>query len=78
MFIDASAMIAILVRENDGALLGARLQQADRLSTSGIAIYEAVLAIARIRNVSVSGAEEVVNDFLREIRADIARCAASL
>jgi ribonuclease VapC len=78
MFIDASAMIAIIVRENDGTLLAARLQQADRSSTSGIAIYEAVLAIARIRNAPVSGAAEVVNDFLREIHADIIPITAEI
>jgi ribonuclease VapC len=70
MFIDASAMIAIIVREEDGPALGERAQQADRVFTSAVAVYEAVLGIARVRNTSVSGAEEVVNDFLREMRVE--------
>jgi ribonuclease VapC len=78
MFIDASAIIAIIVREEDGAMLGARLQRSSAVCTSCIAVYEAVLGIARIRNAPVSGVREVVEDFLREIRAEIIPITAEI
>jgi ribonuclease VapC len=49
-----------------------------RLRTSSIAVYEAVLGIARIRNAPVSGVREVVEDFLREIRAEIIPITAEI
>jgi ribonuclease VapC len=71
MFVDASAMIAIIAREEDGAPLASRVGQAVRVHTSPVAIYEAVLGMARIRNLPIAGAEEVVDDFLREMRVEI-------
>ena len=48
MFLDASAMIAILVVEDDAAALTKRLEQAAEAITSPIALYEAVLGVARV------------------------------
>ena len=42
MFVDASAMVAILIEESDPAALTKRLPQAVEPCTSPIAIYEAV------------------------------------
>ena len=47
MFVDASAMVAILVDERDAEALTKRLEQAVEPCTSPIAIYETVAAVAR-------------------------------
>jgi ribonuclease VapC len=71
MFLDASAIIAILAAEDDAASLTARLARASAVHTSGMAIYEAAVGLARIGNTSLSDALELVNEFLAEVRAQI-------
>src|ERR1700677_4551688 len=71
MFLDASAIIAIIARESDAASLTARLGQAARVMTSPIAVYEAVLGLARIGNTSISDAASVLDQFMLEIDATI-------
>jgi ribonuclease VapC len=70
MFLDASAIIAILARENEGTALAARLGQATRVQVSPIAIYEAVLGLARIGNISLTDARGVLDRFLEEVGAE--------
>ena len=71
MFVDASAIMAILARESDGPALAGRLDRAQRVYTSPLAIYETVLAIARIRNISVTDAEAVANSFLAAAQIEV-------
>ncbi len=78
MFLDASAMIAVIVREEDGPALAARLAQADRVHTSPIAIYEAVLAVARIHNTGAAGAQRIVDRFLNAVSAEIVPITAEI
>ena len=78
MFLDASAMIAVIVREEDGQALAARLGQADRVHTSPIAIYEAVLGVARIRNSGTPGAQRIVDQFLSAAGAEIVPITAEI
>src|SRR5262249_61544214 len=66
MFLDASAIVAIIARESDAATLTGRLRGAAELHTSPIAIYEAVLGLARIGNTSIQDTEIVVGRFLEE------------
>ena len=47
MFIDASALVAIMLGEPDGEAIEARLRAARQATTSGIAIWETVRAVAR-------------------------------
>jgi ribonuclease VapC len=49
MFIDASALTAILLNEQDARELLARMQNDDRRITSPLAVWETVLAVARCR-----------------------------
>ncbi|MBW8723795.1 MAG: type II toxin-antitoxin system VapC family toxin [Inquilinus limosus] len=70
MFVDASALTAILTEESDARELLARLQNADRRVTSPLAVWETVIAIARILGLSVPSAQQGVEDFL--VLADIA------
>jgi ribonuclease VapC len=84
MFLDASAMVAILVGEDDAAALTKRLEQAVEAYTSPIAIYEAVLGIARACNIAIPAAETILDRFLEQtavritsITAEIGRGAVS-
>ena len=71
MFLDASAMIAIIAPEEDGPALALRVRQAGQARTSAIAIYETVLGMARVGNMPVPGAHEVVGDFLGAMQVEI-------
>lgn len=64
MFVDASAIVAILTREPDADALADLLDAAPSPITSPIAIFEAVLGICRKRHASVEEAEQDVRDFL--------------
>ena len=73
MFVDASAIVAILVEESDAATLTKRLEQAVQLCTSPIAVYEAVAGIARVRNIPIRGAERNLDRFLERRRCGSSR-----
>ncbi len=64
MFVDSSAIVAILTREPGADALVARLEGAHAPITSPIAVLEAVLGICRKRHASVGEAEGDVQDFL--------------
>jgi ribonuclease VapC len=66
MFLDASAMIAIIVDEDDAAALARRLEQAVEAITSPIALYEAVLGVARVSNVAIPVAQSILDRFLEQ------------
>ena len=71
MFIDASAIIAIIAEEDDGPELAARLDKVQQLRTSAVALYEAILGLARSRRLSVGEAANVVDQFLDRTGAEI-------
>jgi ribonuclease VapC len=71
MFLDASAIIAIIARESDGVVLAGRLRQANEVHTSPIAIYETVLGLARVGSMSIQEARAVLDRFLEEVRVQI-------
>lgn len=64
MFIDASAIVAILTREPEADALADLLETARSAITSPIAIFEAALGICRKRHASVDEAEQDVGEFL--------------
>jgi ribonuclease VapC len=64
MFVDASAIVAILTREPEADEFADRLEEAPSPITSPIAIFEAALGICRKRHGSVEEAETDVRDFL--------------
>jgi ribonuclease VapC len=66
MFLDASAVIAILVKEADWELLDSKIEKAKLRQTSALAIYEAVLGIARKLSCGVEEARLAVGNFLKE------------
>jgi ribonuclease VapC len=64
MFVDASAIIAILTREPDSDRLADLLDGAPEPFTSPVAIFEAVLGICRKRQATVEQATVEVGRFL--------------
>ena len=64
MFVDASAIVAILTREPDADALADVLGRAGAPITSAIAVFEAVLGICRKRHASVTEAQGDVSAFL--------------
>ncbi len=69
MFLDASAIIAIIAMEDDAGNLAGRLSQARRIETSALAMFEAAAGLARIANAPPYDAMAVVERFLSEIQA---------
>lgn len=78
MFLDASAIIAIIARESEAAALAARLRQANEVHTSPIAVYEAVLGLVRIGNTPMQDAKAVLDRFLEETKAQIVPITAEI
>ena len=64
MFVDASAIVAMLTDEVDGASLAERLSAASERHTSAIAIFEAVAGVARKLSYSVDEARAIIAEFL--------------
>lgn len=66
MFVDASAMIAMMAGEPDGEALAEQLQSvspAERI-TSVIAVWEAVVGLHRLSKLPLSTVELKIRDFL--------------
>ena len=64
MFIDASALTALLTDENDARELLARLQQNRKRMTSPLAAWEAAIAVARVLDLPTNEAGQAVDDYL--------------
>ena len=65
MFIDASALCAILLDEPEARRFAGTIEGSDRPVTSAVAIYETSMAVARMNDGDVEGA-------LRRVRALLA------
>jgi len=76
MFVDASALTAMLTNESDAAELIARLQADATRLTSPLAIWETVVAVSRIVGLPVAEAETAVNEYLELMGIRVAPVAA--
>lgn len=65
MFLDASAMVAMLTDEPDGDRLSRSLEVARAPITSGLAIYETTARLMSKSSLSGEEARRVVSEFLR-------------
>ena len=65
MFVDASALVAILTEEAEGEALSARLDAARHPFTSPLAVYEAALAIRRKRQRPMATVRTDIAAFLK-------------
>jgi ribonuclease VapC len=63
VFIDASALVAIIAREPDHLELQKRLKRHRRKTISALVVYETTLALTRIGGVSLAEAQELVMQF---------------
>ena len=80
MFVDASALVAIVTFEPEKERLELSLRSSSVVSTSALTLYEAALAITRKKQISIEAAVTFVDEFVREsgavivpINADIGR-----
>jgi ribonuclease VapC len=71
MFVDASAIVAILTREPEAGHLSALLVKARNPMTSAIAIFEAAVGIARKRNVPVARVQSDLDVFLSAAKISV-------
>jgi ribonuclease VapC len=65
MFVDASAIVAVLTREPEADAFADAMEDARSPFTSPVAVFEAVLGICRKRHASVAEAQADVSEFLR-------------
>ncbi|GEO99397.1 type II toxin-antitoxin system VapC family toxin [Methylobacterium haplocladii] len=65
MFVDASALVAIVTREPDASTLVRRIQEAAEPITSPLALYEAAMAISR----KIKGGPRAAKDDLGSLLA---------
>lgn len=66
VFVDASALVSILTREEDAENLERELLSTKGRFTSAVAVYEAVLAVARRKVASLTTVEADVAEFLND------------
>ncbi|GIL02047.1 MAG: hypothetical protein BroJett030_19460 [Alphaproteobacteria bacterium] len=78
MFIDASAIIAIIAGEPEGEAFAAAIEGADpgKRITTPVAAWEAAAALAREKNIPVAQAETDIREFLDRARIQIVAIAA--
>ncbi len=67
MFVDASALTAMVAGEPEAAAFLARLEKSRRRVTSPIAVWETTVAIARLLDLSVEHSQVAVLRFLKAI-----------
>jgi ribonuclease VapC len=64
MFVDSSALVAALAPEEDGKIYSDRIDESHISATSPLAVFETVLALARLRSVPVAEAMMLVLEYL--------------
>ena len=69
MFLDASAVIAILAREDDHVVIVEKLSTSKKVLFSPLANYEACLGLARASKRDLRDSESLVQDFLESLKA---------
>lgn len=73
MFVDASAIVAILALEPGHEEIAGKLHAAPRAITSPLAVYEAVTAIAREKRMDVTAVLNIVERFLERSAIELVR-----
>jgi ribonuclease VapC len=71
MFVDTSAIVAIICGESDAAELAQRLAAADRRFTSPVVWLEACMVLASRLDIAPSQADALFDDFLEEANLSI-------
>lgn len=71
MFVDASAFLAIVLDEPDGQRFSRAMENAERLFTSPISVFEIVAAVMRERTVARREVQRAVERALRIANVEI-------
>lgn len=71
MFLDASALTAMLTDETDAAQLIARMERYPRRMTSPLAVWETVVAVARKLGLTTTEAREAVDSYLKLLGVEL-------
>jgi ribonuclease VapC len=71
MFVDASAIVAMMTDENDARKLAARLEASKTRLTSAIAVFEATAGVARVLGMPVARALEEAGKFLDLMQIEV-------
>ncbi len=67
IFVDASALVAVICNEDASGDVARRLEEADAFITSPVAIYEATLAVARLTDSPIAQARAYVDEFITRV-----------
>lgn len=78
MYIDASALTAIMTNEDDAQELLARMQKTKTRVTSPLAVWETTVAVSRILQMDIGQAIPSVENYLRRIGVEIVSIAPDL
>ena len=76
LFVDASAIVAMIAREPEAWHFSHRMDWETERLTSAVALWEAVRAVAGVRDVELAEARTLVADFVRDARLRIVPIAA--
>jgi ribonuclease VapC len=71
VFIDASAIVAILLEEDGWHDLAEKLMRTEKVHTSPVGIWESAIGIARTRDWRIEEAERFVRQFLAQVEAEV-------
>lgn len=78
MFIDASAIVAMMTNESDAMSLSARLMAADSRMTSPMALWEASVAYSRIFGLEPKAALREVEAYIRPLEIEVIAIAPTM
>ncbi|WP_186418950.1 type II toxin-antitoxin system VapC family toxin [Bosea sp. CS1GBMeth4] len=71
MFLDASIIVAIILKEPEIAAIEDAVTEADRLQTSPLAVFEAASRLVSVKRIDFVSARDAVVSLLDRIEADI-------
>jgi ribonuclease VapC len=71
IFVDASAFVAVLAREEDGLEYAKAMDGPEQKITSSIAVFEAALAICRKLSTTIEVAEASVRQLIAEAEINV-------
>src|SRR5689334_21047315 len=71
MFVDASAIVAMMTDENDARDLATRLETSKARLTSPIAMFEATAGVARVLALPVAQAQQEIAKFLELMEIEV-------
>jgi len=78
MFIDASAIVAMMTNESDAEALSARLMAADSRMTSPMALWETSVAYSRILGLDPQTALREVEAYIRPLEIEVIAIAPTM